>query len=174
MEISPPWKDKRMGPRELTRLKDITTTSTEEVKTSKRVGLRPWESDPYKYEEQKSPKKSSLRNPRQDYVEQAHGQHQDDFLPSDGSHRYSPSAFGVTTDRYASTAFADDQGTLAGTAKHAKEFYNRLNSADQSLLDQAQNNNTAASSRGRRLLTLWEREYRRRADESTPSPGVGH
>jgi hypothetical protein len=134
-----------MRPSKIARSKDVTTDSTEEVKkaeTSKRVGLKPWESKPYKYEEPEGPKKLVLRNPRWEYVEQAHGLHQDDFTPfnDDGDYGYGPSVFSITTDLSAHASFASDLGTLAGAYKITSD---NLRKAKQELVSILYNDNKA-------------------------------
>ena len=104
-----------MGPREIAQSKDINENSAEKAKKLGTAKPKPWESEPYNYEEPKNNGSSSLRNPRQDYVEQNHSPHQDsDSIPSAGDYAYSPLAFCATHELDASASTASDQGTLAG------------------------------------------------------------
>jgi hypothetical protein len=80
-----------------------------------------WQLEKYIFKEPIDDKMSSHCDPRQEYVEQTHGQHPDnDFIPYDDDYGYGPPVFGIgaTPDLHAR---ASDQGTLAGGACFSRQ-----------------------------------------------------
>jgi hypothetical protein len=119
MEISSPRKDKLMRSNEMARSNDGNASSMGAEHKFATAKPKPWEREPYNYEEQKNAGSSLRCDPRRDYVEQNHGLHQDlDFTPSDddGYHGFGPSVFGTTPDLSDSASFTSELGTLAGTS----------------------------------------------------------
>jgi hypothetical protein len=128
------------------RIDDIQQEGT--TKSIAKAGPRSWEKEKYIYKEEPEDAKRPLHgDPRLKLALQS--QHQDsDFIPHDSDHEslHPAFGFGVTNDFSASTSSAGDLGTLAGTGTEEQRQIQRK------LLEQ----------------------IRRKADESTPSPGVGH
>jgi hypothetical protein len=159
-EISSLGKDKLMRPREIARSNDGNANSIGAEKKLATAKPKPWESEPYNYEELKNAGSSSLSNPRQDYIERVHGPHQDDgFTPSDENYGYGSSGLGVTPDLYAS---ASDLGTLAGGRWSDRVFWNANKEEGKRLLAERTERQAAKT-----LLQLQQQTRQAEAAEET-------
>ncbi len=76
-----------MGPREIARSEGVTANSTGK---SGKSGPKPWELQQYILKEDTiDDKRLSHSDPRLELALQTHGQHPDDFIPSDGDPEFS-------------------------------------------------------------------------------------